>query len=272
MMRWFLTLLCILNILVGNPLWANAAASNLAAISNRTPTEQLDDLASKAFAATSAGDFAIAEAYWTEIINQFPDNAAAWSNRGNAKVSQNKLAEALTDYDKSVELAPSAPDPYLNRGTALEGMKRWQEAIEDYNRVLELDSQDAYAYNNRGNAKAGLGLWQESIEDFKTAANLGRDFTFARANYALALYQVGETEKSVREMKNILRKYPNFADVRAALTAVLWEQKKTGEAESNWVSAIGLDSRYRDLDWVENTRRWPPAITASLAKFLKFQS
>ena len=46
--------------------------------------------------------------------------------------------------------------------------------------------------------------------------------------------------KLIRNMRNIVRKYPNFADMRAALTAAYWEQGKKGEAESNWVAAVGL--------------------------------
>lgn len=60
-------------------------------------------------------------------------------------------------------------------------------------------------------------------------------------------------------MRNIVRKYPSFADMRAALTAVLWEQGKHGEAESNWVAAVGLDQRYKDINWVAHVRRWPPS-------------
>ncbi len=52
----------------------------------------------QAFAATNQGDFATAETYWTKIIEQFPTNAGAWSNRGNSRVSQNKLQEAIADY------------------------------------------------------------------------------------------------------------------------------------------------------------------------------
>ena len=81
-----------------------------------------DELAQKAFTATNVGDFATAEVYWTQLIEKFPTNPASWSNRGNARVSQNKLKEAIADYNKSIELAPDAPDPYLNRGTALEGL------------------------------------------------------------------------------------------------------------------------------------------------------
>lgn len=233
--------------------------------------QQLDEIGNKAFELTEKGDFAQAEIYWTKIIEQYPNNPAAWSNRGNARVSQNKLQEAIADYNKAMELAPNATDPYLNRGTALEGLGKWELAIADYERVLQLDPNDAMGYNNRGNAQAGLGKWDQAIMDYKKSADIAPNFAFARANYALALYQTGQTQEALRQMRNIIRKYPQFADVRAALSAALWEQGKKGEAESNWVAAVGLDQRYKDLNWVANIRRWPPAMVAALEKFQKLR-
>ena len=230
-----------------------------------------DDLAKKAFAATDKGDFATAEKYWTEIIEQFPQNPAIWSNRGNSRVSQNKLLEAIADYNKAIELAPNATDPYLNRGTALEGLGRWDDALADYNHLLEIDPKDAMAYNNRGNAKAGKGQWEEAIADYQKSNEIAPNFAFARANYALALYETGQIDEAIRQMRNILRKYPKFADMRAALTAAYWVKGQQGEAESNWVAAYGLDRRYKDIDWVKNTRRWPPSMIAALDKFLNLQ-
>lgn len=239
----------------------------------RTPSleeiEYLDALNSKAFEATNAGDFAKAETYWTQLIEQVPQSAALWSNRGNVRVSQNKLDQAIEDYNQAIELAPDAPDPYLNRGTALEGLGRWQAAIEDYNRVLALNPNDPAAYNNRGNAAAGLGDWDAAIADYQKAAELASDFVFARANYALALYQVGQTDQAIKKMRDLVRKYPQFADMRAGLTAALWVNGRQGEAESNWVAVTGLDSRYKDLDWVAHTRRWPPAMVQALEQFLQ---
>ena len=251
----------------GSPVMAQSQPPNITAVQ----LQHLDELAQKAFSATNVGDFATAETYWAQIIEQFPDNPAAWSNRGNARVSQNKLEDAIADYNKAIELAPSATDPYLNRGTALEGLGKWEEAIADYNHVLELDPKDAMAYNNRGNAQAGLGKWESAIADYRKSADIAPNFAFARANYALALYQTGQTKEAIRNMRNIVRKYPNFADMRAAITAAYWEQGNQGEAESNWVAAVGLDGRYKDLDWVANVRRWPPVMVAALEKFLKLQ-
>ncbi|PSO64434.1 MAG: hypothetical protein BRC38_11550 [Cyanobacteria bacterium QH_6_48_35] len=270
MMRWIISLLCVLLVLCA-PAPVIAQEAETPEITDEQ-LQQGDELAQKALEATEKGNFTTAENYWTQLINVFSSNPAVWSNRGNSRVSQNKLDEAITDYNQAIELAGDAPDPYLNRGTAYEKQQRWEKALADYNRVLELNPEDAMAYNNRGNAKAGQGRWEEAIADYQKAAEIApTDFAFARGNAALALYQTGEKEQALRKMRNLVRKYPMFPDMRAALSAVLWEQGDQGEAESNWVAAMGIDSRYQNLDWVENIRRWPPQMVAALEKFINFQ-
>lgn len=227
-----------------------------------------DSLTDKAFAATEVGDFVTAEKYWTELIEKFPQNPAVWSNRGNSRVSQNKLDEAIADFNQAIELAPEQTDPYLNRGTALEAKGEFKAAIADYNRVLAVNPEDAFAYNNRGNAEGGLGNWTSALEDFQQATAIAPNFAFAQANTALALYELGQKTEAIQTMRRLVKKYPMFADMRAALTAVLWVDGQQGEAESNWVAAVGVDSRYQDLDWVKQIRRWPPSVISALDKFL----
>ncbi|MBL1208791.1 tetratricopeptide repeat protein [Geminocystis sp. GBBB08] len=227
-----------------------------------------ENIAEEALKATEKGDFTLAENYWSQLIEKFPTNPAVWSNRGNARVSQNKLEEAIADYNESIKLAPNAPDPYLNRGTAYESLKEYEKAIADYEKVLTLDPEDAMAYNNLGNAKAGLKDWETAVKYYHKATELSPQFAFAGANESLALYQIGKKDEALKKMRNLVRKYPMFPDMRAALTAVLWENGKQGEAESNWVATIGIDSRYKDVEWLKEVRRWPPNMVVALEKFL----
>jgi tetratricopeptide (TPR) repeat protein len=262
-------------VLIVAVLWLQGSQVSLAATTLPAevidPIQEVEALFQQAFSDTNAGDFLKAEVDWTTIIDRYPDNAAAWSNRGNAKVSQNKLEAAIADFDQAVQLAPNSPDPYLNRGTALEGLGQWQAAIADYNQVLKLNPQDQAGYNNRGNAKAGIEEWDAALSDYQQAMTLDPKYATARINYALTLYQVGQAEESIRLLRNLVRKYPRFVDARAALTAALWVQGKQGEAESQWVSVASLDNRYKDLKWVVKIRRWPPAIATALEKFLTLQ-
>lgn len=269
MIHWILSLLSVILI------WSTALPTWAEPVNPPTVTEeqisQGEALAQKAFEATDKGDFAQAEQYWTQLIAEFPTNPAVWSNRGNCRVSQYKLDEAIADFNQAIELAPHTPDPYLNRGTAFEAQGKYSQAIDDYNKVLAIDPQDPMAYNNRGNAQGGLGHWQEALTDYQKATEIAPNFAFAQANVALALYEMGKKPEALQKMRNLVRKYPMFPDMRAALTAVLWEEGKQGEAESNWVAAVGIDHRYQDLDWVKNIRRWPPQMVMALDKFLNLK-
>lgn len=217
---------------------------------------------------TKAGQYDLAEVCWSKLIERQPDNAALWSNRGNVRVSQNKVEPALEDYTQAIAIAPFEPDPYLNRGAAYEATGNWQAAIDDYNRVLTLSPNDPAAYNNRGNAKGGQGDWQAALADYEQSITIQPSFSLGYANYAIALFETGDTDRSIQVLKSLARKYPNYADVRAALTVVLWETGQPGEAESQWVAARGLDRRYTDLNWVQTIRRWPPSLVTGLEHFL----
>jgi tetratricopeptide (TPR) repeat protein len=147
-MRWFHRIIVLFfSILIFT--WGNITPLGA---ENQSLSSDLDTLLEQAFTATQKGQFSQAETYWTEIIDQYPENPAMWSNRGNIRVSQNQLNPAISDYNQSIELAPSFPDSYLNRGVAYEGLGEWEKAIADYNKVLEINPNDPVAYNNRGNA------------------------------------------------------------------------------------------------------------------------
>lgn len=269
MNRWLVSLLLVLFLELSG-VWINPE-NMIAHATTEFSQRQIfegEKIAKKAFLASDRGDFAQAETYWTTLVENFPDNPAVWSNRGNVRIGQYKLAEAIADFNRSIEIAPEYPDAYLNRGIAYEGKKLWDKAIADYNHVLEIIPQDPVALNNRGNAKAGQQKWQDALADYQLAANLAPKFPVARGNASLVQYQVGDRAEAIRNIRNLVRKYPLYSDMRAALAAALWVEGQQGEAESNWVAAVGLDNRYQDLDWVKNIRRWPPSMIQALSRFL----
>jgi tetratricopeptide (TPR) repeat protein len=266
MIRLILSIVCTFILLTCN---LSASAS---VIDDRPSAEKIQwgvEVADRALAAIQKGKYELAEEYWTQLIAEFPDNPIVWSNRGSTLMGAERIEEAIDDFNKAIAIDPEQADPYLNRGVAWERIGKYREAIDDYNRVLTIDPNDAMAYNNRGNAKAGSGLWEEAIADYQKALELRPSLAIARVNTALARYQIGDVEQSLKDFRNLTRKYPLFADVRAGFTALLWETGNQGEAESNWVAAVGIDSRYQDLDWVANIRRWPPKMVIALEKFLK---
>jgi tetratricopeptide (TPR) repeat protein len=257
----------------------------LAVAAPRPPS--LAQLFDQALAASREGSFEQALPLWNQVLEMAPEDAAAWSNRGNVQLVLGDPLAAIADQERAMALEPSNPEPHLNRGIAEEALQRWDAAETDYRWILEspaspatsdkpasqfdLELRSAALYN-LGNVQGSQGDWLAARNSFRTAADSRPGFAMARSSAALAAFQLGELEQAERELRALIRRYPLFADARAGLTALLWRLGASGEAESNWASASGLDPRYRQPEWLQSTRRWPPAPVSALEQFLALAS
>ena len=237
----------------------------------------LPQLFDQALSASREGRFAEALPLWNQVLEVAPNDAAAWSNRGNVLLALGDPRSAIADQTKAIALDSDSPDPHLNRGTAEEALGDWAAAEADYHWILERAPSDtgeprASALYNLGNVQGSLGDWQEARSCFEAASLARPGFAMARSSAALAAFQLGDKVGAERELRNLIRRYPLFADARAALTALLWQKGASGEAESNWAAASGLDPRYRQQEWLRSTRRWPPVPVEALAQFLALGS
>ncbi len=217
------------------------------------------------------GDFVEAEKDWSSYLHDNPDDAAALSNRGNIRLGLGDLEGAIRDQTKAIEISPEDLDPYVNRGIAKEALQLWEEASKDYKFVLKKNPKDVSALYNLGNVMGSMDNWIEAKTLFSQAASSNNSIAMARSSEALAIYQLGDLELAEKKIRILISKYPLFADARAALSALLWRKGFTGEAESNWAAAAGLDIRYRDKNWLLNIRRWPPNPTNDLIAFLALE-
>jgi tetratricopeptide (TPR) repeat protein len=239
---------------------------------SQDPAASVPELFQRALEASRAGRFDLALPLWNRVLEQAPKDAAAWSNRGNVQLALGDPLAAIADQDHSLLLEPDNADPHLNRGTAEEALGRWDEAAADYTWILERNPLDASAHYNLGNVQGSRGDWQAARDSFVTAAAARPGFAMARSSAALAAFQLSDLATAERELRSLIRRYPLFADARAGLTALLWQRGASGEAESHWAAASGLDPRYRQGEWLLRIRRWPPAPVAALERFLMLTS
>ena len=225
----------------------------------------------QALQASKSGDFFTAIKLWDEILEKYPNDAAAFSNRGNIRLVTGDPEGAVSDQNMAIRLVPEELDSYLNRGVAEEALNHLKKAEEDYMFVIHNDPDNSSALYNLGNLIGSEGNWLKAKDLYEKAALTSSSFSIARSSKALASYQLGDLAEAESNLRTLIRRYPMFADARAGLTALLWSQGLIGEAESNWAAASGLDTRYSNEDWLINIRRWPPRPTKDLMNFLALE-
>ena len=79
----------------------------------------------QALKASRLGNWVEALTLWNTVVTEAPDDAAAWSNRGNVRLALGDIEGAIRDQDKAIVLDPIAADPHLNRGIAREALQQW---------------------------------------------------------------------------------------------------------------------------------------------------
>ena len=194
-------------------------------------------------------------------------------NRGNSYLMLGKFEDALVQFNQAAELAPDSADVFLSRGIVEEKLLQWDAAIADYNKANTIykkrpfSGDDPTAISNIANAETGLLQWENALRDFTRAAQLKSDFLAPQIGRALVLYQLDRPEETFQYFKTLAIKYPYFPDGQAVLAALYFEKGDTQAANDCWENAVEEDSRYEDIDWVLNIRRWPPKLVTVLARF-----
>ena len=93
--------------------------------------------------------------------------------------AQERLQEAIAEYDKAIELDPGFATAYLNRGNIFALLGQYQRALQDYDKAIRLDPQSFAAYYNRSVTYTELQRDREALEDLNETIRLDPQFTLA---------------------------------------------------------------------------------------------
>jgi tetratricopeptide (TPR) repeat protein len=106
--------------------------------------------------------------------------AAAYIYRGIAHYKQGQFNQAISDYNKAIEINPEYAEVYYNRGDAFGKKGRFDQAISDYNKAIEINPEYAEAYLGRGIAYDEKSQYDQAIADFSKAIELNPEDTVAK--------------------------------------------------------------------------------------------
>lgn len=129
-----------------------------------------------------------------KVIALTPDNAIAFSNRGNILKELNRFEEALVSLDKGITLDPAYVEAYSNKGNVLQDLHRYDEALKWYDRAIALQPNYAEAYSNKGNALGMLHRYREAMECFDMATAINPQYVDAYWHKALGQLSGGDYE------------------------------------------------------------------------------
>ena len=124
-----------------------------------------------------------------------PDYVPAYSNRGALYEKQGAFTQAMSDYNKAIEINPDYARAHSNRGALYEKQRAFTQAMSDYNKAIELDP-GADTYNDRGNDYCEQGQYTQAISDYDKALEINPKYYVAYQNRAISYYYLKEYVKA----------------------------------------------------------------------------
>ncbi len=115
-----------------------------------------------------AGGFALS----TTDVRAALDEAIKRNNFGGQLLKDGRLAEALNEFRRAVELDPSYAAAYRNLAYVYDRLSRTEEAVAAYRKGIDLDPKDVVARNNLGVLYDKSGKQEEAIAEFEKALRI----------------------------------------------------------------------------------------------------
>jgi len=130
------------------------------------------------------------------ISDDYVATPAIYTNRGNAYTSQGKFVQAISDFNKAIQINPKLAMAYTNRGVVYYDQGNFTQAISDYYKAIEINPNDALAYYNIGLVYGDQGKFSQAISVYNAAIKINPNYADAYFNRGLAFYIGKEYDKA----------------------------------------------------------------------------
>jgi tetratricopeptide (TPR) repeat protein len=131
-----------------------------------------------------------------------PADVAGLFSQGIAlEEDPNTQAQAITAYQRVLELDPEHAAAHINLGTLHYNRQDYRLSEKHYRAAIEIDPRYALAYFDLGNVLDETGRVAEAIQAYNTALQLAPTYGDAHYNVALAYEKVREPRKALKHWR-----------------------------------------------------------------------
>ena len=177
---------------------------------------------------------------YTKKIEEDPNNASYYNNRGITFNNLKKYKEAIEDYSEAIKLNPNYSLAYNNRGVSFYNLKDYNKAIEDYNMAIKLNPNYPLTYNNRGNTFFYKKEYENAIKDYSKAIKLKPEKASYYNNRGNAFFYKKEYENAIKDYSEAIKLKPKEASYYNNRGNAFFYRKEYNEAIKDYSEAIKL--------------------------------
>ena len=198
----------------------------------------------RGYASGEQGRFTQAMSDFDKAIDLDPDYAEVYKNRGVIEEKQNDLGPALSDFSRAIALRPRFAEAYTNRGAIYAGQNNLGPALADFSKVIALMPEDAQAYYNRGIIESKQNALGPAQSDFSIAVALNPRYADAYHNRGVIEAIQNDFARAMADFSRAIELNPQNAQAYYYRGIIFAKQNNLTQAISDYNKAIEINPRY----------------------------
>jgi tetratricopeptide (TPR) repeat protein len=190
--------------------------------------------------------------YWRDNIALYDHSLKVspsdliYFNRGAAYGNLGNHRQAISDYDRAIEINPQYAEAYNNRGAAYGKLSDQRQAISDFDRAIKINPEYAAAYNNRGFAYGNLGNHRQAISDFDRAIKINPELALTYINRGVAYGILGNNRQAISDYDRAVEINPGYAEAYNNRGIAYGELGNLNQAISDYGRAVEINPEYAE--------------------------
>jgi Tfp pilus assembly protein PilF len=186
--------------------------------------------------------------FWRDDVTLFghavrvtKDNVDAMLNYGVALENEGQPLQAIDQYHRAQQLAPSSWLACTDLADLLYYTGETNAALEQYRRAVKLQPESATLHDRLGTVLAGLGEFAEATNEFYKAINLDASDSIPRLHLGTTLARQNDLRGATNEFAEAIRQNPGDPSPLVEWAKALLNQGHDTEAVGRLHEALQMD-------------------------------
>ena len=168
-----------------------------------------------------------------------PDDSDLHYELGNINFDQGYYAEAVTAYERVLELDPNMPNAWTNMGLSLRQLDQPEEALSAYQKALTFESEDLTTLRNMKVVVEILGRTELLVETTRKIAELSAGNSDAQAEYADLLFGLERYADAAAAYEDLLALKSSMVKDWYSLGLCYFNMSDWVACEKAWAEGLG---------------------------------
>jgi len=170
-------------------------------------------------------------------------------------IYQKRYDLAKSECRQLISERPSFHGPYFNLAKIAIRQGDYAEAVTNFEKVIELKPDHVYSYEGLGAAYEAQGQFDKAVLGYAKALELKPDYVKAYYKVALCFYELGEFREPDKYVTSVLMNNPSYVDAAISLAEKLLERRQIRLAYEHYLRILELQNDsvtvLNALAWIE---------------------